>query len=109
MIPKIYIDEWREHAPWVQDFMVEQDLILTRLLIELYQDPILEQQIVFRGGTALHKLFFQPGYRYSEDIDLVQIQPGLIGEIFTRIKKVITPILGEPQWKLKEGRAVLYY
>ena len=31
MIPHDYITEWRSQAPWVQDFQVEQDLIISRL------------------------------------------------------------------------------
>ena len=30
MIPRDYITEWRAHAPWVQDFQVEQDLVISR-------------------------------------------------------------------------------
>lgn len=35
--------------------------------------PSLEGKIAFRGGTAINKLLFPQAYRYSEDIDLVQI------------------------------------
>jgi hypothetical protein len=35
---------------------VEQDLIVSRALIELFGDPMLAQELRFRGGTALHKL-----------------------------------------------------
>ena len=30
MIPRDYITEWRARAPWVQDFQVEQDLVICR-------------------------------------------------------------------------------
>ena len=33
------------------------------------------------GGTALHKLYLQPQVRYSEDIDLVQINSEPINPI----------------------------
>jgi predicted nucleotidyltransferase component of viral defense system len=56
MIPKAYIAQWRDHAPWLQSEQVEQDLILSRILIELFSDPYLRQNLAFRGGTALHKL-----------------------------------------------------
>jgi len=35
---------------------VEQDLLLSRVLIEMYQDDFLRDELVFRGGTCLHKL-----------------------------------------------------
>ncbi|MEW8232508.1 MAG: nucleotidyl transferase AbiEii/AbiGii toxin family protein [Candidatus Thiodiazotropha endolucinida] len=31
--------------------------------------------MAFRGGTAINKLLFRQSLRYSEDIDLVQMQP----------------------------------
>jgi predicted nucleotidyltransferase component of viral defense system len=59
MIPRAYINEWRSHAPWRSDAQVEQDLIICRALLEIFSHPLLAQQLVFRGGTALHKLFFR--------------------------------------------------
>jgi len=109
MIPKVYITEWRKSAPWLQDIQVEQDLLISRALVELFQEPILANSLAFRGGTAFYKLFMDTPLRYSEDIDLVQIHSGPIGEIFSAIKKRLNPWLGEPQWKLNDGRATLFY
>jgi predicted nucleotidyltransferase component of viral defense system len=90
MIPKPYIAEWKDHAPWESSNDVEQDLVISRALIALYSDEFLRETLVFRGGTALHKLFLDPAPRYSEDIDLVQIKPGPIKPIFEHISKAIT-------------------
>lgn len=109
MIPMANIIEWRENSPWIAAEQIEQDLILSRVLIELYSDPILREKIIFRGGTALHKLFIKPPARYSEDIDLVQIEPGPIGPCLHAIRQKLDPWLGTPTWKLKTGRVVLYY
>ena len=38
MIQRDYVTEWREHAPWVTDAQVEQDLVICRALIEIFQD-----------------------------------------------------------------------
>lgn len=73
MIPKPYIAKWQKHAPWKEFSQVEQDLIISRTLIELFSDDFLKENLAFRGGTALHKLYLNPAPRYSEDIDLVQI------------------------------------
>ncbi len=94
MIPKANILEWREKAPWVLNPQVEQDLILSRILVELYSDPTLREQIVFRGGTALHKLFVSTAARYSEDIDLVQIEAGPIGPCLKAIRQRLDHWLG---------------
>ncbi len=76
MIPIDYITEWRQRAKWAQDSQVEQDLIISRALIEIFQQPEVGRALAFRGGTALYKLHFSTALRYSEDIDLVQ-GPGL--------------------------------
>ena len=59
MIPRRYIEEWREFTPWPENGQVEQDLIIERTLVELFSDPFLNDNLAFRGGIALHKIFFQ--------------------------------------------------
>jgi predicted nucleotidyltransferase component of viral defense system len=90
MIPKPSIAKWQQHAPWKEFAQVEQDLIISRVLVELFSDKFLRENLAFRGGTALHKLYLNPASRYSEDIDLVQIKPGPIKPIMQRIGEVIT-------------------
>lgn len=109
MIPENFITEWKEYAPWSDDQMVEQDLIISRVLVELYRHPYIAKTLAFRGGTALNKLFIFPPVRYSQDIDLVQISAGPIGDILSVIKQILNPILGKPQWVLNQGRATLFY
>ena len=74
MLPRRFIEEWKEFAPWSEDAQVEQDLVIEKALLELFSDPFLQERLAFRGGTALHKIFLKPQVRYSEDIDLVQIK-----------------------------------
>jgi predicted nucleotidyltransferase component of viral defense system len=87
MIPRRYIEEWKAHAPWPDNAQVEQDLVIERALVELFTDDMISQNLAFRGGTALHKLYLKPQVRYSEDIDLVQIAEGPINPILTRIRE----------------------
>lgn len=89
MIAKPYIAKWQEHAPWKQFYQVEQDLVISRALVEIFSDDFLKENLAFRGGTALHKLYLNPAPRYSEDIDLVQINPGPIKPIMQRLQEVI--------------------
>ena len=89
MIKEGYIREWNEFVPWKDMLMVEQDLIICRALVSIFSDDFLRENLAFRGGTALHKLFLQPQPRYSEDIDLVQIKPGPIKSIMFRIGEVL--------------------
>jgi predicted nucleotidyltransferase component of viral defense system len=87
MIPRRYIEEWRQNAPWPDNAQVEQDLVIERALIELFSDDLLRENLAFRGGTALHKIFLKPQVRYSEDIDLVQIKDGPIKPLLERIRE----------------------
>ena len=96
MIPRAHINAWRKIAPWPLSAQVEQDLVLSRALVEIYRRPEIAQGVVFRGGTALHKLFFQPAGRYSEDIDLVQRDTGPIGNLIHAIRDALDPWLGKP-------------
>lgn len=87
MIPRRYILEWKEFAPWPDDAQIEQDLVIERALVEIFSDEFLTEHLAFRGGTALHKLFLKPQVRYSEDIDLVQIKTGPIKPILEQLGK----------------------
>jgi len=86
MIPQRYIEEWRAVAPWTLDAQVEQDLVIARAIVEIYSDDLLKKSLAFRGGTALHKLYLTPQIRYSEDIDLVQINSEPINPILKRLR-----------------------
>jgi predicted nucleotidyltransferase component of viral defense system len=109
VIPRANITAWRRSAPWPSDAQVEQDLVMSRTLVEIFSRPALAERVVFRGGTALHKLFFRPPGRYSEDIDLVQRDAGAIGPVIAGIREALDPWLGTPKWKQGKGRFTLYY
>ncbi len=108
MIPLDYITAWRVNAPWPQLSQIEQDLIICRALVELYTHPVVAKNLAFRGGTALFKLHLLPA-RYSEDIDLVQMQAGPIGPIMDAVQEKINPWLGVPKRKQSEGRVTLIW
>lgn len=87
MIPRAYITQWANFVPWQTNEQVEQDLVISRALIEIFSDDFLREHLAFRGGTALHKLYLNPQARYSEDIDLVQIKPEPIKETLEHLQK----------------------
>jgi hypothetical protein len=60
MIPRAHITAWRTQVPWPSDAQVEQDLVMSRALVEMYARPAIAESLAFRGGTALHKLHFKP-------------------------------------------------
>lgn len=108
MIPKDYITEWRQTAPWVLDAQVEQDLVISRALVEIYSSPTLAKKLAFRGGTAMFKLNFPP-VRYSEDIDLVQVEAAPIGEVIDALRSRLDSWLGQPKRKSGDGGVTLSY
>ncbi len=109
MIPRDFITEWRARVPWVQDFQVEQDLVISRALIAIFNHPLLKEALAFRGGTALYKLHIHPPARYSEDIDLVQVRAEPAGPMMDAVREVLDPWLGKPQYKQTEGRVTFNY
>ncbi len=38
MIPNYCLIEWRQQVPWIEDYQVEQDLVISRALIDLYKN-----------------------------------------------------------------------
>ena len=72
-------------------------------------DPHIKDALVFRGGTALNKLFIDPPARYSEDIDFVQKNSDSIGKTIDAIRKLLKPWLGDPKWKITQRSAKLIY
>src|SRR6266540_2910772 len=94
MIPMMNIVAWSNVVPWAEQRQVEQDLIISRAIIDLFSDPFLREQLRFRGGTALNKLHFPAPVRYSEDIDLVRTTSGPIGPILDGVRERLEPWLG---------------
>lgn len=109
MIANAYLNEWRQTVPWSDNKMVEQDLIISRLLVELFNHPKISDALAFRGGTAIYKLFTSHPVLYSEDIDLVQIKAQPIGETITAIRSIADPMLGEPERKRSKKTFTLTY
>jgi len=102
------IREWSKSNTWQTNEMVEQDLIICRALVAMFNDEYLASHFAFRGGTALHKLYIQPQQRYSEDIDLVQIKAESIKETIERVRQALS-FLGKPVVKQKAHNNTLVF
>jgi predicted nucleotidyltransferase component of viral defense system len=98
MIPAMNIVAWGRTVPWVEQRQVEQDLIISRALVELFSDQFLRRELRFRGGTALNKLHFPKPLRYSEDIDLTRTKSGPIGPVLDRVRQILGPWMGRAQF-----------
>ena len=93
MIPAASITYWSRVVPWLSSDQVEQDLVLSRLLLEIAAHPVLGDELVFRGGTCLHKLHLERPLRYSEDLDYVRATHGPIGPVLDALR-VIAEMVG---------------
>ena len=45
MINRTAIQQWSEHAPWIDNAQIEQDLIICRALVAIFSDEILASQL----------------------------------------------------------------
>ena len=97
MIPLREVIAWRAHAPWADDQMVEQDYLISRAVEHIISHPKLGRQLAMRGGTVLHKGHRSPAARYSEDIDLVLVEPRRSHRgIREDLTAVLRPLLRRP-------------
>jgi hypothetical protein len=82
------IAAWGVNHPWPTQEQVEQDLLLSRAICAIAAHPYLGDELVFRGGTALHKLHLDAPWRYSEDLDYVRSTGGGIGPLLDGLREV---------------------
>ena len=88
MIPTNDITAWAHRAPWPSPDQVEQDLLLSQLICLIATDDYLGDELAFRGGTCLHKLYLHPARRYSEDLDYVRATADGIGKVTRAISDI---------------------
>ncbi len=84
-------------APWPALYQVEQDLLLCRAMVAIFNDDFLRKQVAMRGGTVLHKVHLAPASRYSEDIDLVVVGERPEEHIRAALGRVLRDVLGRPK------------
>ncbi|MGH9008581.1 MAG: nucleotidyl transferase AbiEii/AbiGii toxin family protein [Acidimicrobiia bacterium] len=66
--------------------------MLSRLLCEIAAHPLLSSELVFRGGTCLHKVHLPKALRYSEDLDYVRATHGPIGPLFDALREIASTV-----------------
>ena len=99
MISPAFIAHWRSGAPWATDPQVEDALIRSSALLELFSAPTLASAFAVRGGTALHTLVLPAPLRSSDNRDLVQVTPGPLGTVVTARRRRLDPRLGPSAFK----------
>jgi predicted nucleotidyltransferase component of viral defense system len=96
MIQHSHLTAWQTHAPWPKRSQIEQDLRLSRGVAAIFADSVLAENLAMRGGTVLHKAHLAPAARYSEDIDLVLVKTMDTAVLDQHLRRVLTPVLGQP-------------
>jgi len=102
VIPQAAITEWGRTVPWPTVEQIEQDLVLSRLIVEIANDDYLGDELVFRGGTCLHKLHAPAPLRYSEDLDYVRSTGGGIRELTRAVTRIGNRLGMEVQTRITE-------
>lgn len=88
MIPRAHIIAWSRNTQWPSDDQVEQDLLLSRLIVDIASHEGLGKELVFRGGTCFHKLHLPHPRRCSEDLDYVRRSSTGIGPVFDHLREI---------------------
>ncbi len=86
MIPQAEISKlaFREG---MSDKVIEKDYAITWILLAL-PDSDLKDFLVFKGGTALKKIYF-PDYRYSEDLDFTLGKEITNDDLLARLRETL--------------------
>ncbi|WP_454858890.1 nucleotidyl transferase AbiEii/AbiGii toxin family protein [Promicromonospora soli] len=87
---------------------MEQDLLLSRAMCAIAAHEYLGEELVFRGGTALHKLHLATGYRYSEDLDYVRRTPGGIKPLMAALTEAGTALGFDVRTRISEHPKVYW-
>lgn len=88
MIPEPSITAWAVTRPWPSRPAIEQDLLLARTIVAIYEHPYLREELAFRGGTCLHQVHLPTPRRYSEDLDFVRCSRSGVGAVLDGLREV---------------------
>ncbi|MDD2772655.1 MAG: nucleotidyl transferase AbiEii/AbiGii toxin family protein [Elusimicrobiales bacterium] len=84
----------------VSDVIVEKDYILDWMLWGVAGNSAMRNNLVFKGGTALHKMYF-PDWRFSEDLDFTTINSVSEEQLKTQVSAVISSVTAQSGIQLK--------
>ena len=65
--------------------VIEKDYALSYVLAGMAKQSELSHSLIFKGGTALKKIFFGD-YRFSEDLDFTVADPNHLTVDFLKVK-----------------------
>ncbi len=83
----------------VPEEIIEKDFFIELVLFYLARDIYFQEKIVFRGGTALKKIYFR-NYRFSEDLDFLLPYKENLAEIESKLDQCLLKINADYPVKL---------
>jgi uncharacterized protein len=85
--------------------IIEKDYFIELILFYFSQDTFFHDNIVFRGGTELKKIYF-PEYRFSEDLDFVISKKDEVGVYRDTISRILQKISSE--YPIETDKRILF-
>jgi predicted nucleotidyltransferase component of viral defense system len=80
---------------------IEKDYFIELMLFNLAKDIEFKEKLIFRGGTALKKIYF-PDYRFSEDLDFLVESLESFEDYVIKFGKIIEKINLEYPYNLRK-------
>jgi hypothetical protein len=84
-------------VPWSAQHHVEQDLLLCRAMIALFDYAFLSSQIATRGGTLLHKVHLAPPAPTTKTLIRLRSGSRPPEPIRCAMRRVLEDVLGAPK------------
>lgn len=110
MIPQAALNAWSQQAPWPSPVDVEHDLILSRLIVDIANHPLLGGALAFRGGTSLQKLHLPRAVRFSNDLDYVRTGRGPARDLMGAVRDVAVRVgLVEARYASKTDTITMHF
>ena len=81
--------------------IIEKDYLIEIVLCYLAKDNYFKKTLVFRGGTALKKVYF-PDYRFSEDLDFLVENKENLREYEEKLDQLLIRITSENPFQLNK-------
>jgi len=82
----------------VSEDIIEKDYFIELILYYLSDDDFFNERVVFRGDTALKKIYFSD-YRYSEDLDFLIKDKEKLSDYSQRFDKILIKISSDFPFK----------
>lgn len=78
----------QERSTTTPQYVIEKDYAISYILAGIAKQPALYPSLIFKGGTALKKIFFG-NYRFSEDLDFSTINAPKEEKLVTALNEAI--------------------